>query len=437
MTMKCAIALCVEFAKKKRKKNRVAMEMQWNKRWNKRLSIVKMLLTTGSLAVASYEFKKLSTRRTWADMEDMTNNDEFYEIYRMNRQSFFSLLQKVRLVPDFEAYGAEMCLRQDLRPVEDEIKLAIALRVLAGSTRRIDVAQIYGLSKSCISKWFFAMLPIIIAALPLSINLEDIEANDPKLKSVAQGFKNKSTCGIDKCIGAIDGCAVRIRQPSQDDVQNASNYYNRKGFHALNMQAICDASRRFIWYCCKSAGSTHDSTAFVSTVLYDRLKTGLLNLAATGYFLIGDEAYALDDFIMVPFSGTDLEEFKDSFNYYASQLRINIECAFGMLVNKWRILTAALPYKMFNNIMVIRTCLHLHNYCIDESIRQGRYDDSAKVEGNNKLHEQHECAIGEAPNEIATATTTALVKRGDMALDINARGYRRPRPETRTPDQQT
>lgn len=419
--MRPAIALCVTSAKNKRRKRLVALERQRRKRL---VFLMVLHETTRSLAVASYELKKLTTRRTWEEMEDMTNDDEFYEIYRMNRQSFFTLLQKVSEVPDFKKYDTQMCLRQDLEPVEDEIKLAIALRTLAGSTRVIDLAQIYGRSKSCVQKWFFAMLPIIIAALPLSVNLEVIDKNDTKLENLAKAFYNKSECGIDKCIGAIDGCAVRIRQPLLDDVPNPSNYYNRKGFHALNLQAICDSNRRITWYCCKSAGSTHDSTAFVTTALFERLKDGLL--LESGYFLIGDEAYALEEFMMVPFSGSGLEEYKDSFNFYASQLRINIECTFGMLVNKWRILAVALPYKMFNNIMVIRTCLHLHNYCIDESIRQGRYDDSAKVEGNNMLHEQQECAIGEAPKVNATAPASA--KRVNLAMDINIRGYRRPRP---------
>ena len=101
-----------------------------------------------SLAVTRYELKKLSTTRTWKDMESMTTDDEFYEIYRMNRESFSILLRKVKAEPAFIDYSSHMCRRHDLEPVEGEIKLAIALRVLAGSTRHIDISQIYGRSRS-------------------------------------------------------------------------------------------------------------------------------------------------------------------------------------------------------------------------------------------------------------------------------------------------
>ena len=387
--MNSATVLYVVTPARNRRKKRKSVAMGT---WRKKVTIAAMLelhATNTSLSVASYELKKLITTKTWQYMEDTTNDGDFYETYRMNRQSFYRLLAKVSQVPNFVQYGSDMCRRHDLEPLDDEIKLAIALHVLSGSTRIIDVARIYGRSKSCIQKWFFVMLPIIVTALPLPINLEACAANDTKLKELADDFKGNSEVGIDRCIGAIDGCAVRIRQPLLVDVPNPSNYFNRKGFHALNLQAMCNASRRFTWYCCKSAGSTHDSTAIVTTALFERLKDGFLT--ESGYFIVGVDAYALEEFIIVPFAGKQVEYYKDNFNYFISQLRINIECAFGMLVNKWRILTTALPYTMNSNMMVIRACLLLHNFCIDKSVWQGRYNAAASVDGNNIWYEQNTC----------------------------------------------
>ena len=56
-------------------------------------------------------------------------------------------------------------------------------------------------------------------------------------------------------------------------------------------------------------------------------------LTESGYFIVGDDAYALKQLMMVPVAGKNLEDHKDNFNFFLSQLRINIECAFGMLVN--------------------------------------------------------------------------------------------------------
>jgi hypothetical protein len=60
---------------------------------------------------------------------------------------------------------------------------------------------------------------------------------------------------------------------------------------------------------------------------------------------------------------------KDAYNFYHSQLRINIECAFGRLVARWAILRAAMPM----NITIAKTTAmvialaKLHNFCIDEA----------------------------------------------------------------------
>jgi hypothetical protein len=50
------------------------------------------------------------------------------------------------------------------------------------------------------------------------------------------------------CIGALDGVAIKIRCPTVSDIiSDPGNYYCRKGFYALNVQAICDKLRRLVW----------------------------------------------------------------------------------------------------------------------------------------------------------------------------------------------
>ncbi len=53
------------------------------------------------------------------------------------------------------------------------------------------------------------------------------------------------------------------------------------------------------------------------------------------------------------------------------QLRIRIECAFGMLVNRWGLLCRALPSAInMNRTLLLTMCLcRLHNFCIDERLK--------------------------------------------------------------------
>jgi hypothetical protein len=58
---------------------------------------------------------------------------------------------------------------------------------------------------------------------------------------------------------------------------------------------------------------------------------------------------------------------KDAFNFFQSQLRINIECAFGMLVHRFGILRKPFPRNVSitkTNSVVLALC-KLHNFCIE------------------------------------------------------------------------
>ena len=55
-----------------------------------------------------------------------------------------------------------------------------------------------------------------------------------------------------------------------------------------------------------------------------------------GLCLFGDAAYANNMKMALPYKGAQAGP-KDAYNFLHSQLRINIECAFGMLVHRWYI----------------------------------------------------------------------------------------------------
>ncbi len=62
-----------------------------------------------------------------------------------------------------------------------------------------------------------------------------------------------------------------------------------------------------------------------------------------------------------------LNQSKDAFNFFPSQLRIRIEQAFGLLVTKWHVFKKPLEVKFWRTTLVIEAAFHLHNYCIDKN----------------------------------------------------------------------
>jgi len=91
-----------------------------------------------------------------------------------------------------------------------------------------------------------------------------------------------------------------------------------------------------------------DCLAFEGSDLYKRLDKGLLkqDFGKQPFVLFGDNAYLNSSFMATPYPNVSNDmgkKSKDDYNFYHSQLRIRVECAFGMLIQRWGILCSAFP----------------------------------------------------------------------------------------------
>ena len=109
--------------------------------------------------------------------------------------------------------------------------------------------------------------------------------------------------------------------------------------------------------------------------MYERLEGGLLK---NSLVLFDDNAYLNTHYMATPFPNFAPGS-KDDYIFFHSQVRIRVECAFGILVLRWGILRSAIPC----NIIIVRTiavvsCLaRLHNFCIDEIERTKEHNEDA------------------------------------------------------------
>lgn len=65
---------------------------------------------------------------------------------------------------------------------------------------------------------------------------------------------------------------------------------------------------------------------------------------------------------MRPFSGKVLSDKKRIFNYRLSRARRHVECAFGILSNKWKIFNKPINGNLDLSILLVKTCCALHNF---------------------------------------------------------------------------
>ncbi|XP_071634693.1 putative nuclease HARBI1 [Temnothorax longispinosus] len=161
-------------------------------------------------------------------------------------------------------------------------------------------------------------------------------------------------------IGAIDGTHIRIEAPTQ----NAADYVNRKGYHSLQLQVVCD-HRAFITHCYVGhPGSVHDQRIFrqseVATYLNDEEKF------PSDSHLLGDSAYVLHEHLLTPFKDNGhLNAAQRYYNFCQSSARVVVERCFGLLKGRMRSLMYTLP--MFRVDLMseyIIACCVIHNMCI-------------------------------------------------------------------------
>jgi hypothetical protein len=264
--------------------------------------------------------------------------------------------------------------------IPGEIKTAISIRILAGGSY-LDLMPLFCVSVSSIYGIFDQFLDWVMQALQFPL-AKILQTDDwTALQSIADPFSYSSNGILSGTIGALDGIAIRIRSPTLAEVPDPGNYYCRKGFFALNVQAICTHSKKFLWCYTSNKGSTHDSVAFTNSRLYSLLlaKNGLLQ--QKGLYLVGDSAYNLTPFLLVPYTTDEIRNgttgVYDSFNFYLSSSRIQIECAFGELVRRWGILWRTLQFDLRKCQRIIQVCMLLHNHILDDQANSNGSRDNS------------------------------------------------------------
>jgi len=184
-------------------------------------------------------------------------------------------------------------------------------------------------------------------------------------------FKELSLDGqLNGCISALDGWLCRIKVPSASDTMNVASYFSgHYQSYGINVQATCDAACRLTSISVLCPGGTGDSKAFTASFVHQYVSPLL-----RGFYVAADNAYTLSDTLLIPYCGVDkLDPSKHVFNFYLSQLCIQIEQAFGLLVSEWRIFKKPLEVKLLHVGHVVQACAQLHNYCINN------HDDNIPV----------------------------------------------------------
>ena len=368
--------------------------------------------------------KRRSVREIYEELGDVY----FRRAYRMNYDTFnrlVSMLSPNIIASSGKKQGSTNYIHNGA--ISPEVCVACALHWFAGGSV-YDIMTTFGISHTDAndSCWF------VVDAINRHPNFTIMYPEDHNTQySIAEGFCQVSSADIGCCAGAIDGVLIWIHKPSvQDCIMSGCSpgkfVCNRKKKFGLNCQAVCDARGRILDLSIVYPGSTSDCLLFEGMSLFHKLEEGLL---APGLCLFGDNAYINTPYLATPYAGISGGT-KDAYNYYHSQLRILIECTFGMFTHRWAILRSAIPMNVSvrKTIALVVALAKLHNFCIVDVNDTIILPGTASDEWQNKVNSDVPLVQVTQHPESRGITPQQLIDGGNHFDDVGSNGrYNRQR----------
>jgi hypothetical protein len=255
-------------------------------------------------------------------------------------------------------------LRQSI-PVE--VRVAIALYALGSVAEYRLIGKPFGVQRCTVC----VILHEFCNALAES-NLRKRLLRFPKgdeLAAVIQGFEDE--WGFPQCAGAVDGTHIPICPPAE----NSRDYFNRKGWASIIVQATCDFEYKFTSVNIGWPGSVHDARVFANSAIARLGFAGrllpntrrLINNVPVPPVILGDSAYPLCSWLLTPYKDYgNMTPEQRKFNKKHSSARMVIEGSFGRLKGRWRRLFKDLEITLPKLPPVIMACIVLHNLCASQ-----------------------------------------------------------------------
>ncbi|XP_066462392.1 uncharacterized protein [Eleutherodactylus coqui] len=184
---------------------------------------------------------------------------------------------------------------------------------------------------------------------------------------IADGFR--STAQFPHCLGALGGKHISVWKPPR----SGSRYHRSKQYLSVVLSALADSNYQFVMV---DIG-THSNMADARVSMASRM--GQLLQSQQHFFppprklprsagppapfvVVADEGFKLSQHLLRPFPRRGLKKKRRVFNYRLTRARRFVECAFGMLVAKWRVVQGTLQLDREKVPAIIQACVVLHNF---------------------------------------------------------------------------
>ncbi|XP_030764491.1 putative nuclease HARBI1 [Sitophilus oryzae] len=314
-----------------------------------------MVLLTEGLLVSKE--KRLRISNYYEETIPKYMDDDFKAHFRIKRSTVEVLL--CSLGPHFTRQSGRPQL-----PLKKQLLLSIWYlsnqEVFRSISDRFDVSK--STAYECIGRFLNAVMAIANEFIKWPSHAE--------AQRTSLHFREQN--GFPDIIGCIDGSHVPIAKPKN----KPDSYINRKGYHSIILQGICNEKYEFIDVSCGWPGSMHDARVLRKSDFGIKMTENPAALFYGNFHLLGDSAYPLNNYILTPFRDNGhLSARQKKINKKLSSIRIIIEHVYGMLKSRFRILKYVNRYLTVDIPKLTLVCCILHNVCMKQN-------DNVELEDN-------------------------------------------------------
>ncbi|XP_050300092.1 putative nuclease HARBI1 [Anthonomus grandis grandis] len=284
---------------------------------------------------------------------------KFQSFYRMSRDSFLVLLYK--LEPLIAKQNTKF--RESITPEE---KLIITLRYFATGLSFKQLSFHFMRGDSTIGR----IVEEVSDSIWECLREEYMPVPNEEIW-IATAKRFNDLWNLPNCVVSIEGKHIRINCPAKSE----SAFYNYKNYFFIQLLAIADADSNFIAIDVGAYGRNGDGAVFRrSSIDGIYFKAGTLNFPQSQplpkepheptfpYYLVGDAAFPLSTHLLKPFPMRGITNQKRIFNYRLSRARRSVECAFGILVSKFKLLQGPILCSSEKTDKIVKALCILHNF---------------------------------------------------------------------------
>ena len=161
----------------------------------------------------------------WSYIVQQTfTQSDWIENFRMSHQTFTYLCQQ--LAPVIEHQNTRM-----RKAIAVKQRVAVTLWCLATSVEYRTIGHLFGIARCTVCQIVHETCLAIVKVL---LNKYISFPTGERLRKVTEGFEK--SWGLPQCAGAVDGSHIPIAAPTT----NHTDYYNRKGYYSIIIQALVD-----------------------------------------------------------------------------------------------------------------------------------------------------------------------------------------------------